>query len=61
MKNLHYSIKIDASQDHVWRTMLGPATYSKWAKAFSADSQYEGEWKQGTHMKFMDPNFGGTK
>ena len=33
----------------------------KWAKAFSPESQFDGEWKRGTHIKFIDPSMGGTK
>ena len=61
MKTLNYSIEIKASKEHVWKTMLDAETYNQWANAFSAESQYEGEWKQGTTIKFIDPNLGGTK
>jgi uncharacterized protein YndB with AHSA1/START domain len=61
MKTLNYSIKIDAPKQKVWNTMLEKDSYKKWAQAFSPDSQYEGEWKQGSYMNFFDPNMGGTK
>lgn len=61
MKTLFYSIKINAPKEKVWNTMLEKESYKKWAKAFSPESQYDGEWKQGNHMNFFDPNMGGTK
>ncbi len=61
MVNLNYSITIKASKDTVWKTMLDSKTYKQWAKAFSSDSQYIGSWVQGTSIKFIDPNMGGTK
>lgn len=41
--------------------MLDPAKYREWAKAFSSESQFQGEWEEGRHMTFTDPRFGGTK
>ena len=61
MKKLSYSIGIRASKELVWQTMLDSKKYKKWAKAFSLDSQFDGEWKQNTYIKFIDPNMGGTK
>ena len=61
MKNLAYTIQIRASKACVWHNMLDPELYREWAKAFSADSRYEGEWKQGEYINFIDPNHGGTR
>ena len=60
MENLQYKIKIKAPKEKVWRTMLDSGTYKEWAKAFSPNSQFIGEWKQGAHIRFIDPNMGGT-
>jgi hypothetical protein len=61
MINLKYSIEIDAKKEHIWETMLNPETYKKWIKAFSPDSKFIGEWKQGETILFFDPNLGGSK
>jgi hypothetical protein len=61
MINLKYSIEIDAEKEHIWETMLNPETYQKWIKAFSSDSKFIGEWKQGEMILFFDPNLGGSK
>ena len=61
MINLKYSIEINAKKEHVWKTMLASDTYREWVKAFSSDSKFIGEWKQGETILFFDPNFGGSK
>jgi len=61
MKTLNYFITIHANREMVWNTMLRSETYKEWAKAFSDESQYEGEWKEGNFVNFFDPNMGGTK
>ena len=61
MKTLEYVIKINAQKNTVWETMLDKETYREWAKGFSSESQYQGEWKEGTYITFIDPNMGGTK
>ena len=61
MKTLNFTIRIDGTPQHVWNVMLDPASYRHWAKAFSPNSQFEGEWKQGAFITFIDPDMGGTK
>jgi uncharacterized protein YndB with AHSA1/START domain len=61
MKTLKYETEIAASPAVVWKTMLAPDTYREWTKAFSPNSRYEGEWIEGTTIKFIDPGKGGTK
>ena len=60
MKDLIYKISIDASKEDVWNTIIGSETYDQWVKAFSPNSTYKGEWKEGAKMLFWDPNMGGT-
>lgn len=60
MMRLNYSQTIRAPRHVVWTTMLDEDSYRKWASAFSAESQYEGEWIEGREIKFFDPNLGGT-
>ncbi len=61
MKTLNYSTQISVPKEKVWKTMLDPKKYKEWAKAFSPNSQYIGEWKKGEYIKFIDPDLGGTK
>ncbi len=61
MKKLKYSIKINANKAHVWNILLEPGKYEQWVKAFSEGSRFEGRWKQGATVRFVDPNMGGLK
>lgn len=60
MKELRYDVSIDGTKEEVWNTLIGRESYEKWVKAFSPNSTYEGDWKEGEEMLFWDPNFGGT-
>lgn len=61
MESLKYKICIHAPKAAVWNTLTDAEMYQKWVKAFSPNSYFEGEWKQGTYIKFLDPEMGGTK
>jgi uncharacterized protein YndB with AHSA1/START domain len=56
MKKLHYSIVINAPRETVFKTMLQDATYREWTAAFSPGGYYEGDWSEGSTMKFIGPN-----
>lgn len=61
MEILNYEIRINAPKASVWNTLIDVEKYSQWVKAFSPKSYADGEWKQGTYIKFLDPDMGGTK
>ncbi len=61
MKELSYSIQIHAPKEKVWNTMIDLESYKLWVKAFSPNSYFEGQWKQGETVKFIDKDVGGTK
>ena len=56
MKKLQFSIKIKASKEKVWNTMLGDKTYRQWVAVFSPGSHYKGDWSKGSKMLFLGPN-----
>ena len=60
MKKLTYKTTINAARNKVWDTMLQPETYKEWAGAAWPDSNYEGEWKAGTNIRFIGPDGSGT-
>jgi uncharacterized protein YndB with AHSA1/START domain len=60
MESLSYKIMIKAPREQVWKIMLEPATYSQWTRAFSPNSKFDGDWIEGTHIRFIDPDMGGT-
>ena len=61
MQTYQYQINIKSPAQRVWDTMLNRETYLKWAKAFSPNSEFRGEWQQNTLMDFIDLNKGGTR
>jgi hypothetical protein len=56
MDRLHFSISIDAPKEKVWNTMLNKDTYTDWTSVFAPGSYYEGDWKEGSKIVFLDPN-----
>jgi uncharacterized protein YndB with AHSA1/START domain len=60
MKKLVYKIIINAPASKVWDTMLQPTTYREWTNVSWPDSNYEGEWKAGTNIRFIGPDGSGT-
>ena len=56
-----YSISIDAPKDRVWNMMMNKEHYIDWAKAFSEEATFDGEFHQGAYINFIDPGMGGTK
>ena len=61
MQTLKYETRINASASAVWQTLTDQEKYKQWVRAFSPDSYFDGEWTQGTHIRFLDPNMGGTR
>ena len=61
MKNLKYQIAIHASVSIVWDVLINSKTYKAWVKAFSPNSYFDGAWIEGSEIKFLDPDMGGTK
>ncbi|MES2841311.1 MAG: SRPBCC domain-containing protein [Pseudomonadota bacterium] len=55
MKKQHFEILIQAPREHVWTTMLQSPTYEQWTSAFCEGSRFEGSWKQGDAIRFLDP------
>jgi uncharacterized protein YndB with AHSA1/START domain len=60
MEKLHYSVKINAPVQKVWSTMLDDATYREWTSAFNEVSYYEGDWNQGSELRFLGPGEDGS-
>ena len=53
MEKIHSSININADVEKVWHTMLADPTYRQWTTAFSEGSYYEGDWNEGSEIKFL--------
>ena len=53
MQKLHYSITINAPKEKVWDTLFADSTYRIWTKAFNQGSYFQGDWSQGSIIKFL--------
>ncbi|HET9348156.1 MAG TPA: hypothetical protein VFO13_03345, partial [Arthrobacter sp.] len=51
---------INAPVQDVWTTMLNDATYREWTSVFNSDSYYEGDWSQGSEIRFLGPDGDGS-
>lgn len=54
-QKIHFAVTIDAPKERVWDTMLEDSTFREWTMPFNPNgpSWYEGEWKQGSRMRFL--------
>ena len=59
MKDLDFDIDIAAPVARVWDCMLDPIAYRDWTRAFCEGSYFEGNWAQGSRMRFLDPDGNG--
>lgn len=60
MEKLQFSTRINAPVQTVWSTMLDDATYREWTSAFYEGSYYEGDWNQGSEIRFLGPDDNGS-
>lgn len=61
MLKLNYQIEVNAPANVVWSALTEASIYRLWAKAFSPNSQFSGEWLEGEQVSFFDPDLGGTR
>ncbi|CAM2855212.1 SRPBCC family protein [Vibrio neptunius] len=61
MLTLNYQIEVASTPEIIWKVLTELELYSQWATAFSPQSQFEGEWLEGNHIAFFDPELGGTR
>lgn len=52
-KRLRFAATINAPVPAVWRVMIGPESYKRWASAFAEGSYFEGSWEQGAKIRFL--------
>ncbi len=55
MEKLTFTIDINAPRNKVWSIMLDKPTYEQWTKTFHEGSTYEGNWEEGSEIKFIGP------
>jgi uncharacterized protein YndB with AHSA1/START domain len=60
MEKITFSAIINAPREKVWNTMLNKETYQKWTAPFHEGSTYEGNWQEGSEIKFIGPSEDGS-
>lgn len=60
MEKITFTILINAPREKVWDTMLEKDTYQQWTMPFHEGSTYEGNWEEGSEMKFIGPSEDGS-
>ena len=58
VKRIQFTVTINAPVPTVWRLMIGPESYKRWASAFAEGTYFEGSWEQGAKIKFLSPPSG---
>lgn len=53
MQKIRHSIFINVPVEKAWHSMLDDATYREWTEAFNPGSYYEGDWSEGSIIKFL--------
>lgn len=57
MEKIHFTTRINAPKEKVWKVLWDDASYREWTKAFSEGSFAETDnWRQGTEVKFLSPS-----
>ncbi|AZI32510.1 SRPBCC domain-containing protein [Kaistella carnis] len=59
MKQLVFKTQINATPEKVWDVLFTQDSYRKWSSAMNEGTYFEGNWEEGTIMKFLDPKNNG--
>ncbi|WP_346237219.1 SRPBCC family protein [Niabella insulamsoli] len=59
MKELHFSMVINAPLEKVWETLWNDDSYRKWTASFNPGSYMESDWKVGGKTLFLDADRNG--
>lgn len=58
MKQLHFSIQIQAPKETVWKTLWQDATFREWAGIIDPGTYMRGELRQGNEVEFISAENG---
>ncbi|MGI8894025.1 MAG: SRPBCC family protein [Bacteroidia bacterium] len=53
MEKISFNIKINASPEKVYKTLLDDKTYREWTAPFNPTSHYKGTWEKGSKIIFI--------
>lgn len=59
VKQLNFSVVINAPVQTVWQRMLSDVGYRNWTSAFCEGSYFKGSWQQGETIRFLSPSGNG--
>ncbi len=54
-KSLVFSIEVPAAKETVWKILLDKESFKEWTSVFHPDSYMEGNWEEGTEVRFLTP------
>ncbi len=60
MEKLRYSVTINAPVQVVWSSMLDDSSYRDWTSVFNPGSYYQGDWDQGSEIRFVGSDDDGS-
>ena len=55
LNRFRYSIAIAAPPSAVWHVLFDDETYRQWTTVFAAGSHFEGDWNEGSVIRFLTP------
>ncbi|MBU4538078.1 MAG: SRPBCC domain-containing protein [Weeksellaceae bacterium] len=59
MKLLEFTKQINATPEKVWEVLFTQDGYKKWSSAMNEGTYFEGNWEEGSIMRFLDPKNNG--
>lgn len=59
MKELEYTIDIEATPEKIWKTLWEKGSYEQWSSVMNDGARYEGDFSQGSIVDFYDANNNG--
>ena len=54
MKLLEFTTQISAAPEKVWNVLFTQDSYGNWSSAMNSGTYFEGNWEEGSIMKFLD-------
>lgn len=55
-KRIQFTATIKAPAGVVWRHVINPDSYKRWASAFAEGSYFEGSWEPRAKIRFLSPS-----
>lgn len=59
MKLLHFKIQINAPAEKIWNVLFTQDSQQIWASALNEGTYFEGNWEEGSMMRFLDQDNNG--